>query len=331
MRPAAIMVGATNEQDMHDDLTRRKIFWLLQRLTSLAVWKAKHSAFRVFASAYEAAAKTWPSTDPVPLSADHLTTIYEILSLYDKGLIELSKGNRFVWRKGQALALVLKQYNYLASHFYQHPAYWDRGGQVAPYPPAVDALARLMRASEYRLEQAPVEVWGTDHNVAQLQSASALLNPEKYNYRFYELAYPVFPDALPEVPDPSAPVIQSGQNVPFAGIWEPVSVEQSRVFGTIPLGGKLFTNSGCFNYLIDDTAAPNLIAVDPVTSDVKVKPVQWRLLWEDTRYRDGVIPDESQYFQKLSETPDTADSLTVAPVRTGDVCPVSGEWRTEER
>ncbi|MBN3756191.1 hypothetical protein G3N95_24845 [Paraburkholderia sp. Tr-20389] len=281
---------------MQDDVTRRKVFWLLQRLTSLSLWRAKQRAFKVFASAYETAARTWPSTDPVPLSADHLTTIYTILDLYDQGLNELANGHRFVWRQGQPLALAIREFNSLASHFYRHPDYWDRGSQVAPYPPRIDALVSLLRASEYRMEQAPVEVWDTDHNFSQLQSVSALLNPSKYNYRFYDLAYPVFPDVLPEVPNPSGPVIQSGGNVPFDGIWETVSVEQTRVLGAIPPGVKLFRNNGCFNYFVKDTAAPNLMAADPMTSDVVAKPVHWRLLWEDTRYQDGAIPDESQYF-----------------------------------
>src|SRR5258707_1712956 len=254
-----------NHYDMQDDVTRRKIFWLLQRLTSLSLWKAKHSAFKVFAAAYETAVKTWPSTDPEAMEADHLKTIYEILSLYDKGLDELARGRRFIWRKGQALDRVVNRFNYLASYFYRDPEYWERGSQIEPYPPKVDALAKLMRASEYQMEHAPLEVWGTDDNFAQLMSPWALLSREKYNHTFYELAYPTFPGDLLEVPNPPGPVIQSGQTVPCDGIWEPVTIEQSRVLNVIPLGAKLFKNNGCFNYFVADTAAPNLSSFDDET------------------------------------------------------------------
>ncbi|KUZ65436.1 hypothetical protein WI36_26985 [Burkholderia ubonensis] len=55
----------------------------------------------------------------------------------------------------------------------------------------------------------------------------------------------------------------------------------------------------------------------------------WRLLWEDKRYADGVIPDESQYFLEPPSAPQP-NRETVAPVRTGDICPVSGEWQMDE-
>jgi len=39
------------KHDMHDDVTRRKVFWLLQRLTSWTLWRTKHENFRIFAVA----------------------------------------------------------------------------------------------------------------------------------------------------------------------------------------------------------------------------------------------------------------------------------------
>src|SRR5258707_52457 len=237
-----------NEYDMQDDATRRKVFWLLQRLTSLSLWKAKHSAFKVFAAAYETAVRTWPRTDPEPPSADHLKTVHEILSLYDEGLNELARGHRFVWREGQALNRAIDRFNYLAKYFYTNSKHWERGGQIEPYPPKVDALARLMHASQVQKEYVPLEIWGTYYNFAYLQLPNGLLDRDAYNHTFYKLAFPNFPEVLPEVPNPSGPVIQSGQTVPCDGIWEPVTIEQSRVLNVIPLGAELFGNNGCFNY-----------------------------------------------------------------------------------
>jgi hypothetical protein len=319
-----------DEYDMQDDVTRRKIFWLLQRQTSLTLWKVKHSAFKVFAAAYETALKTWPSTDPEAMEVGHLKTIYEILSHYDKGLDELSRGHRFVWRKGQALERVVNRFNYLAGYFYRDQTYWDRGGQIQPYPPKVNALAKLLRASQVQMEYAPLEVWGTSYNFAYLQLPEALLDRDAYNHTFYEFAYPTFPEVLPEVPDSPGPVIQSGQTVPYDGIWEPVTIEQSHVLGVVPLGAKLFWNNGCFNYFVADTEAPNLEGFDSATFSATILPTHWRLLWEDTRYTNGVIPDESQYFLDAAKTANPANDEAVEPVRTGNICPVSGEWRTEE-
>lgn len=51
------------------------------------------------------------------------------------------------------------------------------------------------------------------------------------------------------------------------------------------------------------------------------REVQWRLVWEDTRYCDGIIPDESAYF--LNE----AQGKRIQ-CRTGEQCPHSGQWAT---
>lgn len=330
MRLAATMVGATSEHNMQDDFTRRKIFWLLQRLTSLSLWTAKYDAFKIFASAYETAIRAWSPADPEPLPAEHLTTILEILSLYDEGLNELSRGRRFVWRSGQALASAFRKSAYLADNIYPYAEYWDRSGQIANYPAKVDALARLLRASQFQGEGAATEVSGTSYHFSRLQAADLLLDPDTYDYTFYRLAYPTFPAAFPAVPDPSGPVIHSGQTVPCDGVWEPVFIETSRVSAVIPLSAKLFRNNGCFNYFVKDTSAPNLEGYDSATYSSTIIPTRWRLLWEDRRYVDSVVPDESQYFLKPSEATSAADRRVVEPLRTGDVCPVTGEWRTEE-
>ncbi|WP_232465661.1 Imm72 family immunity protein [Burkholderia ubonensis] len=323
------MVRVMSEYDMQDDVTRRKVFWLLQRLTSWSLWKAKYDAFKVFADAYETAIKTWPANDPDVMEADHLKTIYEILNCYDKGLVELARGHRFVWRAGQVLKHAVSKFGNLDSYFYRNPKYWEHGGQFEPYPPKVDMLYQLMHRSEFQMESAPLEIMASD-NVARLESPGSLLDPVYYDHGFYKLAYPILPDDLPEVPDPPGPVIQSGQSVPCDGIWEPVIIEQSRVLGVVPIGAKLFKNNGCFNYFVADVDAPVFASVDVTTFDVTLRPTHWRLLWEDTRYLDGVIPDESQYFL---EPPGKSEPLAleaVSPVRTSDVCPVSGEWRTDE-
>ncbi|HEM7842537.1 Imm72 family immunity protein [Burkholderia multivorans] len=289
------------KHDMHDDVTRRKVFWLLQRLTSWTLWKTKHKNFKIFAVAYENAVKTWPLSHPKAIDPDHLEAIYEILSDYDEGITELASGRRFVWRAGGALERAVRKFDNLGRYFYRDPDYWERG-QTATYPPKVDALYQLMRASQFQMDYAPLEVQ-SDENVAHLEWPGALLDLTQYDHGFYELGYPVFPAALPDIPDPAGLVIRSGQSVPCDGIWEPVAIEPSRISGTIPVDAKRFRNNGCFNYFVADVIAPGFADVDVDTFDVTLRSTYWRLLWEDTRYTNGVVPDESQYILKAGEGP----------------------------
>lgn len=305
--------------DMQDESVRRKIFWLLQRISSYSLWRKKRDVFRTFAAAYETAVKTWSPKDPEMVSADHLTTIYEIQGLYDRGLDELSRGRRFVWRKDEALERAVTRAGYLSDYFYKNPNYWERGGQFLPYPPKVDALARLLRASMYQGDDAPLEVAGTSDQFARLQDPEWLLYKSQYNYSFYELEFPTFPSVLPEMPKPRGLTIRSGEVVPCDGIWEPVNVDVMR-------------NAGCFNYFVAQTQAPNLSVAGEDDGNWNLTPVpaHWRLLWEDTRYKDGAVPDESAYFLTSVRERQPRSPVSVPAVRTGELCPVSGDWRTEE-
>ncbi|WP_410375932.1 Imm71 family immunity protein [Enterobacter sp. CPE_E331] len=42
---------------MNDDDTRRKVLWMLKRLSSYSLWKRKRDAWAIFADAYENAVK----------------------------------------------------------------------------------------------------------------------------------------------------------------------------------------------------------------------------------------------------------------------------------
>ncbi|WP_322058006.1 Imm72 family immunity protein [Paraburkholderia sp. J63] len=313
--------------DMQDESVRRKIFWLLQRISSYSLWHKKRDAFRTFAAAYETAVKTWSPKDPEMVSADHLATIYEILKQYDTGLDELSLGRRFVWRKDEALERAVTRTGYLSDYFYKNPNYWERGGQFLPYPPKVDALARLLRASMYQADDAPLEVAGTSDQFARLQDPEWLLDKSQYNYSFYELEFPVFPSVLPEMPEPRGLMIRSGEEVPCDGIWEPMQAESASL-----RDAQAMRNAGCFNYFVAQIRAPNLSLIDEEDDnwDLVPVPTHWRLLWEDTRYRDGIVPDESAYFLAPRRDSQLPDAAFVQPVRTSELCPVSGEWRTDE-
>ncbi|NHV30850.1 Imm72 family immunity protein [Burkholderia sp. D-99] len=296
------MTDAITLYDMMDDVTRRRIFWLLQRLTSYSLWKRKRDAFARFANAYEHAVNTWPDDDPDGIHDKHFPLIAEILAAYDQGLTELARGNRQVWQRGGPLQQASRRYDFLEAYFYPHPDYWDRGAQAAPYPPKIEALAQLLHASEYQLEYAPFDPGERFGDVAKLHTARLLLSPNAYKRNFHTLPYPVFPEELPAVPQAVGPVIWTGRKVPCDGIWEPVVVKWSRRPGIVPLVMPSLRNGGCFNYFIRGARAPNL------TDDLPglLIPTCWRLLWEDRRYVNGIIPDESQYFLEPLQVPQTS-------------------------
>ncbi|MFM0371074.1 Imm72 family immunity protein [Paraburkholderia aspalathi] len=292
--------------DMQDDETRRRVFWLLKRLTSYTLWKRKRDAWQAFAKAYEHAVNTWPKEQPEQMRAEELPGIAKVQQLYDDGLARLAKGQRDVWRWGNSLQEAHRLHGVIAEFLYAHPDYWERGHQEAEYPPKVEQLHKLIRAGQYQGDHAALEVLFGKRSWAYWRGPETLLNRDAYEHSFYTSRYPVFPDSLEPVPEGSHRTIWSGQSVPVDGIWEPVAVDQKYALYLFPMGEKRLHNNGCFNYLVSKTKAPNHLAssTDP-KHWLRCDAVHWRLLWEDTRYCNGVVPDESEYFK--DDVPDTTN------------------------
>ena len=76
------------------------------------------------------------------------------------------------------------------------------------------------------------------------------------------------------------------------------------------------------NYLLADTMAP------PYQDSLESKaiPVRWRLIWEDTRYRDGTIPEEeAQYCAPPVPVPSAPPDGKLR-AQPGEVVPKTGDW-----
>lgn len=84
---------------MTDEHVRRRLFWLIQRLSSYSLWQRKRNAWELFADKYEEALKTWPAEKTKGFNAKTIIHIYDALRLYDEGLVELGVGNRQVWQR----------------------------------------------------------------------------------------------------------------------------------------------------------------------------------------------------------------------------------------
>ncbi|MFV7427064.1 Imm72 family immunity protein [Enterobacter hormaechei] len=312
---------------MDDDLVRRKLFWLLQRLSSYTLWQRKRDAWNYFVQKYEEALKTWPEEKTDGFHPKNIIWAYDALRLYDEGLAELAMGNRQVWqRQTGAFHQLARPVGLIESFFY--PLCHERGAQQEPYPPEVEKLNKLKIAAKIRGDYL---MYPPHDKVCNVFDAAYLLEADNYEYNLNKLAYPVFPKNLSPVPQRSDIIIKTDDLVPCDGIWEPVKINYNYKLLIIKDGVGGFKSLGAYNYFFRGMNAPRQVYYDVlIESDtemvvpddpIRYRDVHWRLVWEDTRYCDGIIPDESEYF--LDDAP---GKRITCP--SGELCPHSGHWAT---
>lgn len=164
-------------------------------------------------------------------------------------------------------------------------------------------------------------------NVCNFFDAEYLLEPKKYIYNLSQLAYPVFPKNLPPVPERSDIVIKTDDPVPCDGIWEPVKIQYNHKLLVIKTDISGFKNLGAYNYFIRGMNAPRQVYYDVlIESDtemvipddpIRYRDVHWRLVWEDTRYCDGIILMNRNIFWMMNQ-------VNALPARAGSVVRTQG-------
>lgn len=322
------MMTLKKKYPMSDEQVRRKLFWLLQRLSSYSLWQRKRDAWAYFTQQYEQALKTWPEEITKGFDKEVIIWAYDALRLYDEGLPELAVGNRQVWQiKTGEFDQLFRPTSLIRTYFYW-PCHSERGGQREPYPPEIEKINKWRVAAEYRGDNL---LYPPQNNVCNFFDAEYLLEPKNYIYNLTQLAYPVFPKNLPPVPERSDIIIKTNDPVPCDGIWEPVKIQYNHKLLVIKDGISGFKNLGAYNYFIRGMNAPRQVYYDVlmesdkemlITDDpIRYRDVHWRLVWEDTRYCDGVIPDESEYF--LDDVPGVRITC-----QSGEPCPYCGHWAT---
>ncbi|TKI01706.1 Imm71 family immunity protein, partial [Martelella alba] len=173
---------------MTDESVRRKLFWLLQRLSSYSLWQRKRDAWAYFAEKYEEALRTWPEEITKGFHSKSIIRVYEALRLYDEGLPELAMGNRQVWQRLTGAFHQLARPVNLVDSFFYLPCH-ERGGQEIAYPPDIEKLNKLKIAAEF---------WGDNllypphDKVCHFFDAEYLLDPGNYRYHLRTYSYPVF-------------------------------------------------------------------------------------------------------------------------------------------
>jgi hypothetical protein len=334
---------------MMTDNERRKVFWLVKKYSSYTAWKALADAYCVFSDAYMKAIRIADhSKDDELDEATYSGEAKRILDgriAFEKGLPRLKKGDRSVWRRnsrgilGQGLDQITFIRRIMDPEEYMFDWMKNKDEVVAAHEALRAALASPGAVTERPevTDEAPLATWDVLTPVHPTQGWP-MNNPAHLN----------FPPSLPEVPAPAAFVVETGSEVPYDGIYEPEwgevvrgnngllariasavtgksKAEPPRLIGndedadSFPPSPRR-EHIGCMNYLLGGTSAPYYSDEE----NTPPMPVAWRLIWKDTRYLDGSIPEEEAEYLK----PITPAKNPRQRCPAGQPCPQDGWWFT---
>ena len=350
-------------QMTEDDRARR--FWVLKSITSYTAWKRCRDRYAVFVDLVEKQCKEEPVgrvgatelqrqiqsytelieqkvLEPFSLAGlanwDTNTTKWTHstyadalrgLSLYDQGLALLKQGDRGVFLHNSR-GLLEDAYHAADRKFQIYYLGGPKGGDgmvfYGKYVPAIKAA--LLWADEnggfaggglqpMMADLSAPQVWvpprtergvrgGTITNIGTHAAQKEITTHLK---------------ALPTVPTPTEEVlVQTGQPCPVFGIYEPLVKDGLMTY--------MCAGQEAFRYG-ERCGAPG-----------GGNPVTWKLIWEDTRYTDGVIPDEERDYYPESNTPPDFSALvgdelidpklpmgdTSVSARSGQAAQYTGTW-----
>ena len=292
------------------DDERRMIFWHLKRKSSYTLWKAYADAFDRFADVVERQVNEEPVAVPPGATPewgthweDNYIDVMKGQVYFEQGLERLLQGDRSVWLYNDRGVLV--DALDIAGHWFMaivnHGMRGDQTYDGKYVPEMTQALLAMSAFSEATAGIAEGQMADTP--------ASEFWFPEWVAYNAEKVPFPADPG---EVPAPTqALAVRTGDNVPVYGIYEP------------SIAG------GCMNYLLADTPAPQVQVFISDDDGSEYRSTTWKLVWEDTRYVDGLIPAEEKRY--VVDKP----SAIAAPVAGGDdmlsamsgqPCPRKGVW-----
>ncbi len=273
---------------------RQALFWWLKRNTSYTAVEHNAKLWDAFAAKFE----QWLRAQPEPREhdIDSMKYILDTQIAYEQGLALLRRGDRSAWRYQLA-----KLYTNLLTRrndwFAPTP---ELNASMSGHP--TDLVARYFKAHE-ATTAIPWDAWydgmGRPHD-----SARQLLMSLPFDT---------------SLPTPRWEVSFSpGKNAPKDGIYE--QVDQT---GHI-VGGMAYFIKGM------KSAPESWLEFGPNATNKDTNEYLWRLIWEDTRYKDGSIPDEERLY------PTPSDSIQPAPPPTPErlrceanhPCPREGYWHT---
>jgi hypothetical protein len=310
---------------MMSDDDRKKVFWLLKKYSSYTAWKALADAFQAFTDAWEYAVKKVAPEEQDEFITGALKNFWDGCTGFDKGLALLLQGDRYIFRV-QGNWRIYDTLDYtrrlMDTDEYVHDWMINKDDVFNHFRHAIN-LIHIFMVSELRdptTQRAPL----TPYNVFTSNKYPYDAEPVQFN----------FPPDLADVPAPTIATVETGQEVPLDGIWEPEWADAEAKAGIVTQIRSMFApnipdnvQKGCMNYLVAGTIAP-------LYQDAEKLPnmsVRWRLIWQDTRYRDGRIPEEEKDYMRInadvaSDQPFTPDlRLRAMP---GALVPQTGFWWT---
>ncbi len=279
---------------------RRRLFWLLQKWSSYTVWAHYARQFDVFVKAYEEALATWPDGERPP--EYNVRFAYLAQDLYPKGLAALAKGDRSGWLEredsylGEAAGKASRAMDGITSKEINSEYGGEHGTPL--YTVWTDRLEQLRLLKEAATPCGASLVYEPRPTYAGWHP-QALIGSEDVEEYLDQLEHPKLGESLgpipthcPDTPAPTGILMKSGDRTPSDGIWELV------------LPHRAPGETDCLNYFVKNAVAPwtfdyEQFDQDPNPGKQFVQPAIWRLVWEDTRYLDGVIPDESFYLNPV--------------------------------
>jgi Immunity protein 71/Immunity protein 72 len=319
-------------------LERKQIFYWLKKASSYTAWERDTRYYKAWVEKFdELYQDSQRNPDPVHgtlLPTDKMVTLLDCYAAAEGALARLKRGDKrcFVWL-GQ---------NGHFSESYRAVDYWMQAtwkGEEGDIE--VKAMYSKLWPEVNAARERMVSAGGENGVVLQTRHTD-----EPANIWYVEndgdgdiRKLCCFPEGdLPEVPIPTKTVLcKTGDIVPAFGIWEPVKADLSPGFVGLfkkpkePANGK-FELDGCMNYLHAGHAAPTIYDEKEEDPAPEGRPTVWRLLWEDDRYLDGVIPEEEKdyvFFAVTDSSPTKTAPLVNSPTitaHTGELVTRSGVW-----
>jgi len=257
--------------DMTPD-DRKKLFWYLKRKTSYTAWERQANAFDKFSAIFKTQVIEEPSTGNDLSGTDWEAFYPQILKaqvLYEQALTLLKSGDRSVWLYNERG--ILRDAGFIAHHWHEVLVNHGLYGDVFLDGKYVNEMANAIQ-----------EFYDASNDVGYLQPAmNGGAAPECWTTRWQaKFAKLSIPPRLPEVPVPTLQtLVRTNEPIPVFGIYEPQ------------------IKDGCMNYLLAGAPAPSMELTNGKDYTGQQTSVAWRLIWEDTRYLDGIIhDDEALYF-----------------------------------
>ena len=296
---------------------------MLKKWSSYSVWAMYAERFDEFVRQYEIAVRDWPEGEAPP--EENLHSAYTAQANFLRGLARLKTGDRSVWRAredGDLLEAAGEVFRATKGVTSEEINKYQGGEWGLPlYTEWTARLESLRLLKEWSSPEGITLVGERQPSYAGRQPGAVIGESANVTEWLDQNVhrFGATPAEGEPVPVPATLMLESGDRVPCDGVWE--------LFHP----GRSLDETDLLNYFLAGTTAP--WQRDSAGEPGATSPVTWRLVWEDTRYCDGLIPDESQYLADYAIAENEPASYVPPTDRPSRVeanqsCPNTGYWYT---